>query len=218
MDIERNIQAYLHGSGTQHGVVPEGRYASFDYCYNYFQAFRERDALHELAAPAYLQQSCLQLGFYLASWGMLRGSTFLLQKSAKFYVPLIRLIADTDRYIWEIDADEYTDENIARLLAYEESIANVFASGGRASATLVTKIMLGVFGNVPAFDQYLVYGLKMRWSARGLRRIRAFYQEHQATFDQYDIRTLDFATGQPTNRRYPKAKLIDMVGFIAGQQ
>jgi hypothetical protein len=36
-----------------------------------------------------LHMFCLQLGFYLASWGMLRGSSTLLCKSTRHYEPVI---------------------------------------------------------------------------------------------------------------------------------
>ena len=55
------------------GRKPNERYTSFDYCYNYFQAFRESGEVSALATPTNIQVSCLQLGFYLASWGMLPG-------------------------------------------------------------------------------------------------------------------------------------------------
>ena len=46
------------------------------------------------AASSNMQLSCLQLGFYLASWGMLRGSTDLLKRSVKHLAPLVEAIAD----------------------------------------------------------------------------------------------------------------------------
>ena len=56
---------------------PIDRNTSFDYCYNYFKTTED--------LTADLEKSCLVLGFYLASWGMLRGSSFLLQKSIKYF-------------------------------------------------------------------------------------------------------------------------------------
>ena len=71
VDCEANIRTYLDGDDANSGRDPTGRYASFDYCFNYFQSFRTYPA--ELTSPGNLELSCLQLGFYLASWGMLRG-------------------------------------------------------------------------------------------------------------------------------------------------
>ncbi len=54
---------------------PDDRYTSFDYCYNYFRTTNDLNQD--------IEKSCLVLGFYLASWGMFRGSSFLLQHSIK---------------------------------------------------------------------------------------------------------------------------------------
>ena len=54
-----------------------GRYASFDYCYNYFHPSNSNDFTEDI------EKSCLAIGFYLASWGMFRGSSFLLDQFFK---------------------------------------------------------------------------------------------------------------------------------------
>lgn len=74
VDIEGHLKAYLDRR------EPGARYTSFDYCFNYFQSHREQGKLPELLRGEALQLSCLHLGFYLASWGMLRGSSDLLKK------------------------------------------------------------------------------------------------------------------------------------------
>ena len=105
MDIEANLKTYL-GQRT-----PTTRYTSFDYCYNHFQLHRERGALSELVVGPNLQLSCLHLAFYLASWGMLRASSALLQRSVKHYVPVIEVIASSPPAIWNVDAHCYTRGN-----------------------------------------------------------------------------------------------------------
>ena len=67
------------------------RFKSFDYCYNYFVTNSD--------LTLDIEKSCLTLGFYLASWGMFRGSSFLLQKSAKHFQPTIEYIATLDKKI-----------------------------------------------------------------------------------------------------------------------
>ena len=49
-----------------------------------------------------------------------------------------------------------------------------------------------------------------------LKRIREFYDANAEKLDGFEIPTIDFVTGAPTNLHYPKAKLIDMVFFVAG--
>jgi hypothetical protein len=123
MNIDKNIQ------GFRYGFDSKARGASFDYCYNYFQAFYESGNVQALSATKNMQQSCLQIGFYLASWGMLRGSSPLLGKSVKFYEPLIQYIAISDLHLWQIDVDKYTPENIALLTECYCKIANALREG-----------------------------------------------------------------------------------------
>src|ERR1700733_4094512 len=87
-DIASNLERYL----TER--EPTARYASFDYCYNYFQMYREQADVSAVAATANIELSCLHLGFYLASWGMLRGSTDLLKRSIKHLEPVVAAIAE----------------------------------------------------------------------------------------------------------------------------
>jgi hypothetical protein len=84
------------------GHHPDARYASFDYCFNHFQAFRERGKVGDICSPDNVQESCLQLGFYLASWGMLRGSSFLLWRSVRFFRDVVTTIANGDLRIWDV--------------------------------------------------------------------------------------------------------------------
>ncbi|MBI3465052.1 MAG: hypothetical protein HY000_18650 [Planctomycetes bacterium] len=213
MDLETNIKKYLEGDTDSEGRKPDARYASFDYCFNYFQSFREAGDISALAKPENIQLSCLHLGFYLASWGMLRGSAELLQKSARHLVPVIGVIASADVSLWEIDAHCYSETHIQRLLG----AARIFRDSAGMSDILVTKIMLGVFGNIPAFDTNFKKGFRVTtFGLKALRKIGAFYQEHGKVIDAYRIPTLDFVTGEPTQRSYTRAKVIDMAFFIEG--
>ena len=216
--IEKNIQVFMAGNNYSQGIMPTDRNASFDYCFNYFQHFRENRRLDQLADPRQIQTSCLQISFYLASWGMLRGSSLLLQKSIKFYEPLIQYIARTPRDLWEIDVDNYSPENIRLLLASRREIFYALQPCN-ATDTLVTKIMLGVFGNVPAFDSVFKRGFGVSaFGRKALAKIQKFYTEYQETIEKCRIRTVDFDTGKPTDRFYTRAKVIDIIFFIEGSQ
>jgi hypothetical protein len=90
-----------------------------------------------------------------------------------------------------------------------------------ASDTLVTKIMLGVFGNVPAFDDNFTYGCKVAhicatFGRKSLKDIGGFYRTNAAVLDRYRVPTLDFLTGEQTGRAYTRAKVIDMALFVEG--
>lgn len=209
---------------------PLERYASFDYCFNYFQRVKDKDDKSELTEN--MQHSCLQLGFYLASWGMYRGSTFLLQKSAKVFKDLIEYIASPECDVWYIDVHDYSDsENISKLIACEERIREklgkhdiekadgTILKDREATLTLTTKIMLGVFGNVPAFDNYFRSGSKLgTFNELSLNKIKKFFDDHQKTISNEvkKTKTLEYNSGVKGDRNYTKAKIIDMIFFAEG--
>lgn len=211
---------YFDGDVDSGGRKPNERYASFDYCFNYFQSFRESGRVPSLADPTNIHASCLNLGFYLASWGMLRGSAELLQKSARHLIPAIEIIAQTGPAVWEIDANCYTESCIEDI----EVLAGAFLqSYPQMSDILLTKILLGVYGSVPAFDENFKRGCKAAeitatFGAKALRQVGAFYRKNAALIDSFRMPTLDFVSGEPTNRLYTRAKVIDMALFMEGFQ
>lgn len=214
MNFDKSISKYLDGATGSDGRTPNARYASFDYCFNYFQSFREAGNIESIADVNNIQTTCLHLGFYLASWGMLRGSADLLQKSARHLVPAIELIATAETALWEIDAHCYTEANIQRLLAMRRSLCQTYPG---MSDILATKIMLGVFGNVPAFDTNFKKGFKVAtFGPKALRKIADFYKENSLVIEKHRIPTLDFLSGEPTARNYTRAKVIDMAFFVEG--
>lgn len=210
IDITANLGAYL---GERQ---PDARYSSFDYCFNYFQTQYESGEAAKIATESNLELSCLHLGFYLASWGMLRGSSDLLRRSVRAFKPVIQTIAQADLNMWRLDVDSYTPESVTTLLSFEKSIRHALQG---ASDTLVTKIILGVFGSVPAFDAYFKLGFGVTtFGRRSLDMIANFYRAHSDEIESARVPTLTFHTGGESPRRYTRAKVIDMIFFVEGQK
>lgn len=214
-NIETNVNEFKNSLDSNH------RYASFDYCYNYFRTTRN--------ITEDIEKSCLVLGFYLASWGMFRGSSFILQKSVKHFEPTIRYIATLDKSVWNIDVDNYNDQNIEKIITIYEGVRANLINDNNADLTLITKILLGVFGFVPAFDQYFCKAFRdisggdcgfRRVNKNSLCVINQFYNSNKKTIDSLAsvTFTIDFATGKKTKINYPKAKIIDMYGFTLGEK
>lgn len=85
---------------------------------------------------------------------MLRADSKLFQeKNITFFIPIIRFISRQENIAWEIDVQKYTDENINLLVDIYTNIRKIIKRQINPSIVLITKIMLGVFGSVPAFDQ-----------------------------------------------------------------
>src|SRR3989344_3306084 len=86
-DIKRSQSAEYH------------RGKSWEHCYAFFRNYKKFRNNNEL-----LDRAALHLGFFLASWGMLRGSSFLLQKDYKYYISIVRvLIKDQYEILWNVD-------------------------------------------------------------------------------------------------------------------
>jgi len=93
--------------------------------------------------------------------------------------------------------------------------------------TLVTKTLLGIFGFIPAFDNYFCNTFrdfaKEQCGFRVVNKdslsfIKRFYEANKESIDTISKQTftIDFFTGQKTEINYPKAKIIDMYGFTKG--
>jgi hypothetical protein len=204
---------------------PMQRYASFDYCYNYFHD------TNDLAKD--IEKSCLHLAFYLSSWGMLRGSSFMLQKSCKYLQSSIEYIASLPKTYWNIDVDTYDYNSINIILEIYEQLKNKIIKLGNRDVTLISKILLGVFGFIPAYDEYFCSAFRKMANGKngnprcGFRSvtkksllvIKQFYDENKDVIDKIsdDTFTISFYNGSNTNLHYPKAKVIDMFGFVYGK-
>ena len=208
VEISANLAAFLADR------TPEARYASFDYCFNHFQEARDSGNIAQLADSDHRMLSCLQLGFFLASWGMMRGSGDLYQRSVRDLLPVVEMIAAEPMSTWEFDAHCLATRT-EEVLALSRRVRRAFTI--TASDILVTKTMLGVFGCVPAFDRYFRTGFGCQTlCADALVRIGNFYKDHQAAVDAHRVFTLDFDSGLDTERRYSRAKIIDMIFFQEG--
>ena len=194
-----------------------GRSRSWEHCYRVF-----RDARTD-PSPDYDYLS-LHLAFYLASWGMYRGSSFLLQKDYKVLSPVVEEIlkSEYDCLFGLACADLRNDDVRARLDKLYEYIANHFhpireqVVGHKVetpvSQVLITKILMGTLGCVPAYDRFFVDGIKkhkvttQEYSRNSVLRLAKFYEEHNDRLEEArrGMRTEDLA--------YPQMKLLDM-GF-----
>ena len=158
MTITQNIHAYYDGMTTVHH-----RYRSWEHCYQYFHV-STREAI-----AADRDRAALQLGFYLASWGMYRGSGFLLQHAYTVHLGVIdQLFRRRLSVLWkqEIGAGDSDLNLVPIVLEAIDAVREAYrpfappAEARQASDTLVTKIILGTLGCLPACDRYFIDGFK----------------------------------------------------------
>ena len=194
-----------------------GRSRSWEHCYRVF-----RDARTDPSPDCdYLS---LHLAFYLASWGMYRGSSFLLQKDYKVLVPIVEEILkpEYDCLFGVACTDLRESEVQGSLKELGDYIAEHFGLirdevAGRevptpVSPVLITKILMGTLGCVPAYDRFFVDGIKkyrvttQEYSRNSLLKLVGFYEEHN---DRLEEARRGMRVGDLT---YPQMKLLDM-GF-----
>ena len=199
-----------------------GRSRSWEHCYRVF-----RDARTDPSPDCdYLS---LHLAFYLASWGMYRGSSFLLQKDYKVLVPIVEKILKPEYdCLFGVACVGLRDSEVQkRLKKLRDDIAEHFwpirnEVAGRkvassVSPVLITKILMGTLGCVPAYDRFFVDGIKkykvttQEYSPESVRRLVDFYEEHNDRLEEA-------RRGMWTDDLiYPQMKLLDMgfwqVGF-----
>ena len=208
--------------------LPEIRGASYDFCYGYFQAH-----CHELSKN--IELSCLHLWSYLASWGMLRGSGKLISNcSMKVLTDVIMYLDSLHDSDWILDVDDYSDEDKRnRIIEIYNDISSKIRSikvdgvlvGVNATITLVTKIMLGTIGCVPAFDDFFSSTFRSEFATDkphcgfrvlnhvALQKIHTFYLDNKDVLDATKIPVIDFNGSPISGLFYKKAKMIDMYGW-----
>lgn len=229
--VEKLISTYQNKISSIH------RYSSFDYCYNYFQSFYKSNSISQIGAKENLELSVLQLAYYLASWGMMRGSTALLRHSSHALIPVVEFIAYTHEKYWDINIDNYDSRindlgylytEIGRLIDIP-LIKDGKDKAQEATTVLITKILLGVYGNTPAMDDFFMKGIgKSNFTnsnyLNSFKKVKNiwndlsnFYKKHKPLFDSKSIPSLQFDR-KDSITMYPKAKLIDMLFFEKGNE
>ena len=194
-----------------------GRSRSWEHCYRVF-----RDARTDPSPDCdYLS---LHLAFYLASWGMYRGSSFLLQKDYKVLVPIVEEILKPEYDclfgvacvgLRESEVQDRLKELGDYIAEHFRPIRNEVAGRKVASSVspvLITKILMGTLGCVPAYDRFFQDGVAtykvttQEYSPESVRRLVDFYEEYN---DRLEEARRGMRVGDLI---YPQMKLLDM-GF-----
>ena len=204
------IRAYFE----QTAIDPHSRYFSWEHCYKAF--LTHRNAKDDPTAD-YL---ALHLAFYLASWGMYRGSTFLLQKDYKVHIPIAKIIQEKkyDPLVGISAKDLCKERNLTLLEDIGKRIYACYAEDtpasdrkiNAASDTLITKILLGTLGCVPAYDRFYKESVKKHhissgnYNKKSVCRVAKFYCDHEDSFEKLRLELSECRI------EYPPMKLMDM--------
>ncbi|WP_271767962.1 hypothetical protein [Aquimarina algiphila] len=203
------VNTYLNlSSDTNH------RYNSWKHCYS---AFGEVKNIKILS---------LHLGFYLASWGMYRGSSGLLQKdylvhqgAVEILINFVNLRCIPDKEVKFQDTENILDL-IKKLQDYYKNITYILDNKTKhisPTDTLISKILLGTLGCIPAYDRFFKDGaikegiVASTINKNSLIALFNFIKENKKELSDIQQQLLS-----KTNFYYPIMKIVDMYFWKIG--
>ena len=178
------------------------RYKSWEHCYHAFKLYRHDNKTEFL---------CLHLSCYLASWGMLRNSA-LINYDYLVHKEFVEQVSNT-KFDKLYDDNCYDIDLIIELVGL---INKVYPNTISKTKTFVTKILLGVFGCVPAYDRYFCSAVKKynicsgNFNRNSLNDLHLYYQLYFNEFEELRNRFLEEGIF------YTPMKLIDMCFWQLG--
>lgn len=172
---------------------PNHRYRSWEHCYEAFGNYENS-----------IDSLTLHLAFYLASWGMYRGSSTLLKKDYTIHTKIVE-------YIQPIALKREELGRIEEVQHIMDELSQKYREVGiESSKILQTKVLLGTLGCFPALDRFFIDGWKMKFGATPT-------DENIFTF-ALDNRHEIEDCGKIVNRDivYPPMKIVDMYFWKLG--
>jgi len=215
MEITPTIEKYLNGILTDEFH----RYKSWDNCHQSFTNTKQTE-IHTL-----------KLAFYLASWGMYRGSSGLLQKSHLIHKGAVDILFSKEAQKLKCSSEnDVVRNNIIDILGIKNKLADhysmiYFTKGGGKTRTisptdtLLSKILLGTLGCVPAYDRYFIDGLKemkiknTAFNEISLNKLFDFIETHTTEIEYTQKHILT-----KTSQYYPVMKILDMYFWQIGYE
>ncbi len=205
------------------------RFRSWEHCYSAFY-----DVIKNKNKPDY-DYLALHLAFYLASWGMYRGSSFLLQYDYKVHIePIKNYILDSKyKDLCGIEWSEFDGKVLDDKLSLLEDLSNdlreyygklrndvsVEDINSKVSDTLITKILLGTLGCVPAYDRFFKKAVRKYniaagiYSTNSIKDLVELYKKYECDLEKTRKKIII----KNLNIEYPQMKLLDMALWELGQ-
>jgi hypothetical protein len=196
------------------------RLLSWDHAWEHWNYYsNELEADDSLAA--------LHLAFYLASWGMYRGSSDLLYRDYKVLVPAVQFLKiQASMRPWEdcffdteIEVDDLAGELCQLAADLSTTLKQKLARPGKdrvkVSDTLQSKILFNTLGCVPAFDTEVKKALKdilgnYYPTCNGFSKNRLVQTINLARENADLIKTGQNLLQEKAGKEYPLTKVLDL--------
>lgn len=213
----------------------DGAYHSWEHCYDVFHTFRDKPAL----ADEDYDFLSLHLAFYLASWGMYRASSPIKRFDYKVHKKVVEILMDEKYKVFYSSCDISTlEENFELFWDLSNSINDYYKTKFHevretkyvdVSDTLVTKVLMGTVGCVPAYDTYFVKGISKynkgidskkdrligTYGENSLKALISFYREN---YDLFEAERMALSKNYRVEKKYdyPQMKMMDNAFFQLG--
>jgi len=106
-EITNNVEKFYQSINS----VEDHRYKSWEHCYNFFKKIKDKEIDKEE-----LDLAQLHLAFYLASWGMYRGSSFILQKDYTIFKKVVQeILKKKYSLLWDVEKNIKQNEEMGKL-------------------------------------------------------------------------------------------------------
>jgi hypothetical protein len=199
---------------------PHHRLLSWDHAWEHWNSFAKVPEGDESLAA-------LNLAFYLASWGMYRGSSDLLFRDYKVLVPVVKFLKiRAAEQTWEdciFDEKQELkklakslDELSAGLSAkLQEKLVRPDKGQVNVSDTLLSKILLNTLGCVPAFDTEVKGALRDLFgtnypTGNGFDEKRLETTIKLARANANLVQDARVSLKKKTGKQYPLTKVLDL--------
>lgn len=173
----------------------------WEHCFKYFS---KKPTEHDLG--------CLHLGFYLASWGMYRGSANIRKFDYLVHEPIVNEVLLSQYDPLRGASLEYLSNNLDLVWTLVEKIRTLYPSTINVTDTLLTKILMGTLGCTPAYDRYFRAGVATDGISQTFSR-KGFHSLLQCC----QVRSEGFWEAQKQIPEYPVMRLVDMYYFAVGE-
>ena len=210
MSIRSSIEKYY---GQIRGNLPL-RDRSWEHCFGYFRR------LTAGGVEADRHNAALQVAFYLASWGMYRGSSFALQYDYTIHLGVVDCLLKSPGLapLWrqEFGCTDSDLQLMPKIFEATEAIRRVYKPFAEAlnkgvSDTLATKVLLGTFGCLPACDELFTAGFRHSGfsfsclNENFVKRVFGFCRENFG-----ELQDAQAKINESSPIHYPVMKLVDM--------
>ncbi len=223
--IQRAVE--LFHEKEQNGF--ETRYKSWQHCHKYFSILRGKT--YNTLNPDEKELALLHLSAYLASWGMYRGSSFILQYDKSIFDGVLKVVFDKKNYgiFWDVDYNTIKTSKAdvkSALVGIRDALNNTLSPyrnfsinkykkeltapivNKNVNQTLITKILLGTLCCCPAYDTYFKAAIGTRFDN--------FYVDDKIDNLLELVIQNDVFDSLSKQCGYPLMKIVDMAYFTIG--